>query len=107
MFRSLQNKGFHLVFENGYTVSVQFGPYNYCEHYDSETPSKLPWQEREWESRDAEVAVWTGKTMDWKTKEVFEELFNEEIGDDVVGRLSAEKVASILIFVKQLEKGEL
>ena len=27
-------KGFHIVFANGWTVSVQFGPGNYCEHHD-------------------------------------------------------------------------
>jgi hypothetical protein len=27
-------KGFHITFENGYTVSVQFGPGNYCDNYN-------------------------------------------------------------------------
>jgi hypothetical protein len=27
-------KGFHITFANGYTVSVQFGPGNYCDNYD-------------------------------------------------------------------------
>jgi hypothetical protein len=27
-------KGFHVTFANGWTVSVQFGPGNYCEHHD-------------------------------------------------------------------------
>lgn len=27
-------KGFHIVFPNGYTISVQFGPGNYCANYD-------------------------------------------------------------------------
>ena len=31
-FRICQGKGFHIRFENGYTVSVQFGPGNYCEN---------------------------------------------------------------------------
>lgn len=29
MFRITDNKGFQLTFDNGYTVSVQFGPGNY------------------------------------------------------------------------------
>ena len=29
-FRITEGKGFHVTFENGYTVSVQFGYYNYC-----------------------------------------------------------------------------
>lgn len=34
MFRITSNKGFHITFKNGYTVSVQFGPGNYCDNYD-------------------------------------------------------------------------
>lgn len=34
MFKITGNKGFHITFENGYTVSVQFGPGNYCDNYD-------------------------------------------------------------------------
>lgn len=34
MFRITGKKGFHITFENGYTVSVQFGPGNYCDHDD-------------------------------------------------------------------------
>ena len=33
-FRICGNKGFHITFENGWTVSVQFGPGNYCDNYD-------------------------------------------------------------------------
>lgn len=28
-------KGFHMQLPNDYTVSVQFGPGNYCDHYDA------------------------------------------------------------------------
>lgn len=34
MFRITGKKGFHIQFENGWTVSVQFGPGNYCDNYD-------------------------------------------------------------------------
>ena len=34
MFKITGKKGFHITFENGYTVSVQFGPGNYCDNYD-------------------------------------------------------------------------
>lgn len=33
MFRINDNKGFQIKFENGYTVSVQFGPGNYGSNY--------------------------------------------------------------------------
>ena len=32
-FRITAGKGFHLTFPNGYTISVQFGPANYCSNY--------------------------------------------------------------------------
>lgn len=35
MFKITGGKGFHITFENGYTVSVQWGPGNYCDNYDS------------------------------------------------------------------------
>lgn len=51
-----ENKGFHLKFANGFTVSVQFGPYNYCENRSlsagaSRNGEPVP------NSADAEVAV--------------------------------------------------
>jgi len=33
-FTICHNKGFHVTFENGWTVSVQFGGENYCDNYD-------------------------------------------------------------------------
>lgn len=33
MFRINDNKGFQVKFDNGYTVSVQFGPGNYGSNY--------------------------------------------------------------------------
>jgi hypothetical protein len=34
MFRITQGKGFQITFESGWLVSVQFGPFNYCDHYN-------------------------------------------------------------------------
>jgi hypothetical protein len=34
MFRINDNKGFSITFDNGYTVSVQFGPGNYGSNYN-------------------------------------------------------------------------
>ena len=33
MFKINQGKGFSITFDNGYTVSVQFGPGNYCSNH--------------------------------------------------------------------------
>lgn len=57
MFKITKKSGFHVTFENGYTVSVQFGPGNYCGNHDldigkdDETAGKRG-------SATAETAVW-------------------------------------------------
>jgi hypothetical protein len=65
MFRSCQNKGFQITFDNGWTVSVQFGPGNYCEHHHSmgimayEAPQKTTL----WEAMQAEIAAWNSRNQ--------------------------------------------
>lgn len=57
-FRICDSKGFHITFENGFTVSVQFGPGNYGDNYNGvigREGSKLAGEEG---SREAETAVW-------------------------------------------------
>ena len=34
MFSITERKGFHIKFDNGWTISVQFGQYNYSSNYD-------------------------------------------------------------------------
>lgn len=50
-------KGFHVVFENRWTVSVQFGPGNYCDHYHADFNERIKCGERG--SSTAETAVFT------------------------------------------------
>lgn len=50
-------KGFHITFENGYTVSVQFGPGNYCDNHDREIGRDEAACGRDG-SGTAECAVW-------------------------------------------------
>lgn len=38
-FRITDGKGFSIAFDNGYSVSVQFGPGNYADNYDAEIRS--------------------------------------------------------------------
>ena len=35
-FLATRNKGFRMVFENKFEISVQWGPGNYCERKDDE-----------------------------------------------------------------------
>jgi hypothetical protein len=61
MFRITRQKGFHLTFNNGMTISVQFGVGNYSDNYDSVAEYNDPVEP----SRTAEVAAW--KKRDGKT----------------------------------------
>jgi hypothetical protein len=59
-FLSCQNKGFQLTFQNGWTVSVQWGPGNYCDRQSfsvSEFSAPLNGSGF-WTSEHAEVAAW-------------------------------------------------
>lgn len=55
-FRITKDQGFHVTFENGWTVSVQFGPYSYREGYPHIEREDKP--EAGWASGTAEVAAW-------------------------------------------------
>lgn len=53
MFAITAQKGFQVSFENGWTVSVQFGRGNYCQNYNHDNyDGPVP------PSRTAEVAAW-------------------------------------------------
>lgn len=61
-FRSCENKGFQMFFENGWGISVQFGPSNYCERRDLDAVldgNANPAHEFIWESPTAEAAIFT------------------------------------------------
>jgi hypothetical protein len=84
MFKINNNKGFHLVLENGVTISTQFGGGNYCDNYNY----PIGRNESGLECRDAEVAIWD-KDDNWITSEVVEKAgIKGNGGDSVIGRLS-------------------
>ncbi len=61
MFKTCSNKGFSIKFENGNTVSVQWGPQNYCDPTHREgrdADSREPMRGESWASETAEVAAW-------------------------------------------------
>ena len=89
-----QGKGFSMVFENGNTVSVQFGFGNYCENQEKFELLKEPVGLNAL-SKDAEVAAWTAENK-WY-----------DFGDDKVrGWLSSDKVSSFIAFVAQSDLTE-
>jgi hypothetical protein len=54
MFKINKGKGFQITFENGWTVSVQFGHGNYCNNRFVEDAT----QGGDTKSQDAEIAAW-------------------------------------------------
>ena len=60
MLKSTLNKGFQLTFENGITISVQFGSGNYCErkNLNASYKSEMLNEQDIIESLDAEIAIW-------------------------------------------------
>lgn len=85
-FKLTGGHGFHVTFENGWTVSVQFGGGNYCSNYDDDIGDREKSGEKG--SIDAETAVWgpDGKMLDMGD------------GDTVQGYQTPEQVLKLLTF---------
>ena len=65
------HKGFHMTFENGWTVSVQFGKQNYASNRENTD-----------ESLDAEIAAWD-KDGNWHKFANGDTVFGYEHPNDV------------------------
>ena len=63
MFKITEGKGFHITFANGYTVSVQFGPDNYCDHYHKNSEKYPP---EEWGGARLNTTGRSGNALLWK-----------------------------------------
>ena len=96
MFSAVDNKGFTLSFTNGWTVSVQWGPGNYCEHRsvsDFEAPSLVS----TWESTTAEIAAWD-KDKVWHN-------FGDGDGDEVKGYMTSIEVLEFINMIANKGRG--
>lgn len=58
MLKITEGKGFQLTFINGLTISVQFGPMNYCSNKDLSADMFKTSQTPIVSSYDAEIAIW-------------------------------------------------
>ena len=103
-FISTNRKGFHMTFENGLTVSVQWGAGNYCDNYGLRDYDA--WCGKDMSSDTAEVAVMREgvflNTYRFLNGNGFMHEGEEEpeLGDAVVGRLTPERVVDLLVNVK-------
>jgi hypothetical protein len=91
-FKITRGQGFHIVFENGYTVSVQFGYGHYCANRDNRFESAEIHS-----SPDAEVAIWKGDGG-WYH-------MDDEQGEDVIPYVRPDRLTQILDHVSKLPKG--
>ena len=100
-FLATRNKGFRMTFKNGFAISVQWGPGNYCEKKDEDFDK--PMDERFWESCSAEIAV-----ID--TNNNIQE--NSSVGmislgrDTVEGCVSSDQVAKVITIVQSSKTTE-
>jgi hypothetical protein len=94
------HKGVQITFDNGITVSIQWGPGNYCGDYwkfNQLDKWDAPKKSRFWESPNAEVAIfWANKSGEWLTKEACSAVRSEEAGDDVLAAVSPADVVRYL-----------
>lgn len=86
--KDINHDGFQMTFDNGATVSVMFGKYNYCDQGET----------------TAEVAVWD-QNDDWyifNEEDNHNSLIKVDSGSDVIGHCTSNMVASIMNLAKNL-----
>ena len=96
MFAITDSKGFHIAFKSGITLSTQFGGGSYCGNinmYIIGTEHLL----KHLESKDAEIAIFEkSKKGEWLTRQAYQEIFDENIEDNVVGNVKLEEWLKVL-----------
>jgi hypothetical protein len=83
-FCSTMNKGFSMTFENGITISVQFGYGNFCDNKIMNAEYGEELREPIVSSRTAEIAIWDSNLT----------YFRFSNGEPVVGYVTPDEVAA-------------
>jgi hypothetical protein len=91
MFKITDGKGFQMTFANGWTVSVQFGPGNYCDNRDmnprfGESFDRAERDAGKQGSATAEIAAWD-KNNKW---------FEFPDGENVMGWVTPDDVVKFI-----------
>lgn len=97
-FKNTRGTGFHITFDNGITVSVQFGAGTYSDHHDAFID--VSWQEgnkkaKEEGSSRAEVGIFREDNGEWLTTKF------KDSGEDVLGYQTPKQVLEALIWAEQ------
>ncbi len=82
-------KGFKITFENGYTISTQFGYGNYCSNHNTIRDNVVlsdhdRTAETRCDSNNVEIGVWD-KNGKWVTKRAYKAITGKKLCDDVHG----------------------
>ena len=113
--RITEGKGFHLDLPNGVTVSVQFGPMNYCDqdvrNAGFDAPAKAAANGEQWGSNLAECAAYlTGSNLSWVAVPGFTGPIGDEdvetFYDDVCGYMTVQEVLDFINLASQLVNPE-
>lgn len=101
MFKITAGKGFLMQFDNGYSVSVQFGYDNYCSNrYDKEFDTNR------WKECEAELGLKGSYTAELAIRNPNNEFVGKDLGifttDNVEGWASAKRVLEVLNLVAAL-----
>lgn len=102
MFSITENKGFQITFENGYTISCQFGTGSYCDRRSFTEPYGSELGMRRVESANCEVAIWRDNG-DFITGAICDAADVDVDGDGMVaGYVSPEAVAKLIAYISTL-----
>jgi hypothetical protein len=96
MFTACENKGFSMIFDNGFEISVQWGTMNYCSRkndgdWDEST------KDTRWKSSTAEIAIFNNNVTDEDALSGKDMI--EFANDTVKGWVSTNDVANIIFIV--------
>ena len=94
-FTITRSSGFQIKFPNGYTVSVQFGPGNYCDNYN------LMWSD-DGNKKAGKDGSNTAETALLDPDGNFVKYPNEDAGDDVQARMSPMDVLALMSYAAGL-----
>jgi hypothetical protein len=102
-FGTMKNKGFHITFNNGLTISVQFGAGNYCSN--KEESYNFSMNQDAVDSSTAEIAIWndSGKWFAFNQDEKDDEFYYP---DTVKGWVTPDEVGKIINKVRKAKSIE-
>ena len=96
MFTACENKGFSMIFDNGFEISVQWGTMNYCSRKGDGDFNESILNQR-WKSLSAEIAIFDTNKSD---EDVLDNQDMIEFANDTVkGWVSTNDVANIIFIV--------